>query len=307
MGGWVVGCRPARCSVQPRGVGRARGGGAGAGAQRRGAASHLRKQAEEVEPEDGVLPRRLGERCRVVRVVDLELGHVALERGDVHALDREQRAVLEDIPGEHKLLPRGRRPDGGVGRGAGWLGLAGVGGRCFCWHAAEGGGGLVRRERDGERRDGDADGEGGAGRARRERSAPPQSHTHTCCCCCEGVGTLAGGSESKLNMATLSLPRSCWQVSSCSGFLANTTLNCCISALVAAYVMTARPKREREEATACLERATERERASGSARGRERARCCLFQAKSWRAAAAPSSSVGGRRWKSAPPALGRRT
>ena len=57
----------------------------------------LGEQPQQVEPEDRELPRRLRHVRCAVRVVDLQLRHVPLERGDVHGLDREQSAVLQDL------------------------------------------------------------------------------------------------------------------------------------------------------------------------------------------------------------------
>ena len=75
----------------------------------------LREQPQQVEPKDRILSLRLRQVRGAVGVVDLELRHVPLERRDVHRLDREQRAILEDLARHHQLLllrlrrRRGRR------------------------------------------------------------------------------------------------------------------------------------------------------------------------------------------------------
>lgn len=68
----------------------------------------LRQQPQQVEPEDRELPLRLRQMRRAIRVVDLQLRHVPLERRDVHRLDREQRAVLQDLTRQRELLLRRR-------------------------------------------------------------------------------------------------------------------------------------------------------------------------------------------------------
>ena len=68
----------------------------------------LRQQPQQVEPEDRELPLRLRQMRRAIRVVDLQLRHVPFERRDVHRLDREQRAVLQDLTCQRELLLRRR-------------------------------------------------------------------------------------------------------------------------------------------------------------------------------------------------------
>ena len=60
----------------------------------------LGQETQQVQTQDLVLVRGLGQQRAVVKVVALELGHVALEGGDITLFDAPQRADLQSVPGQ---------------------------------------------------------------------------------------------------------------------------------------------------------------------------------------------------------------